>query len=150
MSNISTIYDAIRTTMATLLPTHKELVNARQIEANDLLFMVKGQCVLIADAFNTNRILSCKLSVSRNVIVTITRQVFGTDRDITKKVETEKALLEDHFILLNEFEKNVTLNGVTAKITYVSDTGIEEIYTESLLFLMMQINFNFEYFETLT
>ena len=150
MSKISLIYDAMRTSLTTLLPTHNELVNARQIEQNDTLFLIKGQAVLLADGFNTNRILTCKLSVQRNAIVTISRQVFGTDRDISKKIATEKSLLEDHYIILKEFEKNVTLSSNVSKISYVSDSGIQEIYTDSLLFLMLQTTFSFEYLEDLT
>lgn len=150
MSTISTIVDTIRTRLATVLPSHKKLKNNSNIILNDTLFLAQGQTLQVSSAFNTNRVLGCQLSLTRSVVVSITRQSYGTLRDDALRETTEKALLEDHYLVVKDLEKDPDLNSTCARFVYVSDTGIQEIFIEELQFLMIQITFEFEYFENLT
>ena len=150
MSKITTIIDNIRTRVATILPTHKELPNNRTIGENDTLFLSKGRAVSIGPGANTNRLVGCKLSIQRIVTVTITRAHFGVDRDTTVRNNLEKNLLEDQFLIIQDLEKDPDVDGVTARMVYSSDNGIEEVFGEQGHFLMIQTIFDFEYLEDLT
>lgn len=150
MSKISTIIDNFRTRMATILPDHKELRHVRAIEENDELFMAKGQAVAYGFGSNTNRNLSCRLSKVINVVATVTRAVRGHDRDVETRIEAEKDLLEDQLLIIKDIEKDASLDSITARIAYVSDNGIEEIFVGKGHYLMIQSNFELEYFEELT
>lgn len=149
MSQISTIYDAVRLRMATLFPTFKELPYPSSIEFNDSLFLTTGWAVQIADAFNTRRLLSCQFSISRNITVTLTRQNFGLDRDIPTRIAAEKAILENHFTMVKDLEKDPDLASTLAKIEYQSDFGIQTLFNQQLHFLYIQSTFSIEYFENL-
>lgn len=149
MSSISTIYDTLRVRMATIFPDHKELPYNQTINLNDGLFLTQGWAVYFADAINTNRLLSCQLSLSRNVNITLSRKVFGLDRDVTTRVTVEKNLLEDHLILIKDIEKDPDLNGAAAKILYISDLGIQTLFSEQMHYLYIQTIFSIEYFENL-
>jgi len=150
MSDISTIIDNMRTRVAAVFPTHKKLPNNRQIEENDTLFLSKGYAVAIGPGANTRRLLSCKLSVNRAAIITITRAHFGVDRDTVVRDTLEKNLLEDQFLLIKDLEKDPSLDGFVAKINYSTDNGIEEVFVEQGHFLMIQTVYEFEYFENLS
>ena len=83
-------------------------------------------------------------------MITLTRAVRGTDRDISARLTTEKALLEDHLTLIKDFEKDPTLDTSSAKVNYLSDNGINEVFTGAGHFLMIQLTYAIEYFEDLS
>lgn len=149
MSSISTIYDTLRTRMAAVFPSHKELPYNQTITFNDGLFLTQGWSVYLADAINTRRMLSCQLSVRRNVFVTLTRKVFALDRDVSTRVTAEKSLLEDHFLLVKDIEKDADLAGTAAKVEYQNDLGIQTIFSEQMHYIYIQSVFSVEYFENL-
>lgn len=151
MSNVSSIYDRLRTVMSTALPTHIELANPYVIDADADLNFEKGYAIGFADAINSNRFVGCKMSVTRDFVITITRQLFTTDRDIESRITTEKDLLEDHFTVIKEFENNPNLEDSSiVKAIFVQDGGLEFIRVERTDLLMIQSVFNIEYFEDLT
>lgn len=150
MSNISTAIDAIRTRVSTLLSGHKKLSNNRVIEENAALYLDRGYAVAIGPGVNTNRLVGCKMSLNRSVIVTVTRAHFGVDLDTAVRDTLEKTLLEDQFLIIKDLEKDPTVSEAVAKINYTNDNGIEEVFIEEGHFLMIQTIFDFEYFEDLT
>lgn len=150
MSKISTIYDNVKTRLSTVFPDHYELHNPRNIELNNRLWLTQGQGVLFGSASNTERNLSCRLSIQRDMTITLTRQIYGTDQDLTAKSNTEKQLFEDQYLLIDDLEKDPDLDETTARIAYVSDGGIVEVTFDEVQFLMIQSLFQFEYLETLT
>lgn len=150
MSKITTIIDNIRTRVGTVLTDHKKLCNNRNIDDNDILFLSKGYAVAVGPGNNSNRLLSCNLSIQRTAIVTITRAHFGVDLDTTVRDSLEKSLLEDQFLLIKDLEKDPDLEGILARISYGGDNGIEEVFVDEGHFLMVQTNFDFEYLESLS
>ena len=149
MSKISTILDNLRTRVSTVLPTHKQLPFNREIEENDTLFLSKGYAIAVGPGSNTNRNLSCRLSIARTAIITVTRAHFGVDRDITVRNTLEKDLLEDQFLIIDDLEKDPSLESVVAQIKYESDNGIEEVFVDTGHFLKIETVYSFEYLETL-
>jgi len=149
MSRISDIYDALRARLVAIYPSHRELARPSNIQLNDLLTMSKGQGLRILEGNNTNRLIGCKLSIRRSCEVTVTRQIFARELDIAARVQTEKDLFEDQFLLIKDFEKDATLSTVTAKIAYLADNGVEEIFIDQTEYIMTKTIFEFEYLEDL-
>lgn len=150
MSTISSIYDALQTLVGTtLFPTKLELVNPIDIPANADQILKNGWGIAVGNASNTFRQVSCQLSISRSFTFTLTRQIEAIHIDTAARATTEKALLEDHYTLIKELEKNAQLSGLYKKLDYQSDNGIEEIVADKKSFLMIQTQVEVEYFEAL-
>ena len=149
MSKISTIIDTFRTRLSTVLPDHKELPYNRQIEMNSNLYLDKGYAFSTSTKSHTNRSLSCRISQNMTAIITVTRLVFAHDRDIEKRVLVEKTLYEDQFLLINDLQKDADLSSSASNVSYVSDNGIEDVFSNETHFLMIQSTFDFEYFDNL-
>ena len=147
---ISLLHDDLYSMMGALFPAKKVLADSLNLYNNDELFLADGYSIYIGPAFNTKREVSCRLSVSRQLIISITKAPYAGHKDIDKIKKTEKDLLEELHTLINDFSKNdsyVNLRGV--KRDYLSDGGIIRAFGESRSILSIQAIFNVEYFENL-
>lgn len=147
-TNISTIFDAISAKLNTIYSTtHKKLTNPYVAEENDEKTLSRGYGFFLGSGTNTNRQMECMASISRevNFINTIINR--GTDRDTDIRQTAEKTLLEDQFLLIKELEKEPTISLVVAKMIYLSDNGIEQVYGKENNYLMIQSIFEIEYLE---
>lgn len=149
MSKITSIFDAMVTRVSGVLTDHARLTDPYNIEQNTDLTLEKAFGVAVLDGVNTERNLSCQLSVQRTVQVSIARRYSAHELDIISKDDTVKALLEDHFLVVDAFEEEPTLGSLVAKGAYSSDSGIIFI-RDNEPFLAIQTNFLMEYFEDLT
>lgn len=147
MSSISTIYDTLRTQLATTLSSHTELNNPYVLEDEADIMFDAGWTIGLFEGENTNRNLCPKLSLSRNFTVTVTRRTFSPDRDITERVTAEKALFEDMISVIQDLQCMEDAN--ISKIEYVSDNGLEFLLGDRFNILLIQATFNVEYFENL-
>ncbi len=156
MSNISLAYDQIVTVVQAKFPTHKELANPYVPEQNDDLSYEKAWGVSVEGGINTRRQLGCAFTISRDLIITLTRKVYLGDlqRSNTaseKRRTKEKDLLEDQYQLIKEVETNVALGASTpiTRIEYESDSGIEFIRSGQSDLIMIRSLFSMEYFENI-
>ena len=149
MSTISTAYDKIVTEMTTLYPSHRRLTNPYQVEQNVEKFLEQGWGISVQAGLNTERQLSCRLSVQRTVNLILSRKFFARELNVESKADTEKLILEDHFSLLENFEKDHTLDGTVTNFKYVSDSGIEFVFAEKNQYLVLTSVYEMEYFETI-
>jgi hypothetical protein len=150
-TTISGIHDDLYSMMASLFPSKKVLADSLNLYNNDEIFLADGFAIYIGPANNTKREVACRLSVSRQIVISLTKAPFAGHKDIDKLKATEKALLEELHIVINDFSKNdsyATLRGV--KRDYLSDGGIIRAFGESRSILSIQASFNVEYFENLT
>lgn len=150
MSVITNLYAQLNTTLPTLFSTHKKMVDPQNVENNDNFILNKGYGFYIGPSTNTNRLINCKYSISRNVTIVLTRSNKGTDRDTTIRETAELALLEDQHILVKAMEADVDLNQVVASFKYTSDNGVEYLNVNSHGFLVCRISFDAEYLESLS
>lgn len=150
MSNITDIYNAIVTQVATLFPNKRELSDSLIIDNNDELALEDGYGIYFGPATNTLRQIGCKFSIRRDIIITLTQSVRAGHKSITKIQTAEKALLENHFTLINDFSKNENIGAVVSKRDYISDTGLERVFGERRNFIMIESIFAIEYFEDFT
>ena len=151
MSAISTIYDSIVSLLGTTYSTgYFKLKNPYEVEENDNKSLNKGYGFRINTGDNSNRQLSCHLSMRRDVTFINTIVNRGTERDDTIRETAEKTLLEDQYKLIEALENDPTINDLCAKMVYVSDNGIEQIYGENNNYLMIETTYEIEYIENLS
>jgi hypothetical protein len=150
MSQISLLHDDIYSELATLFPSKKILTNNLVIEANNHESLENGYAVYLGTALNTRKLVSCQLSINREVTITLTMQIRGSHNSLPKIKEYEKLLLEDQFTLIKRFSKLDELS--TAKlnaVNFTNDNGIQRVFSDKRLTIMIETNFEIDYFESL-
>lgn len=151
MSIISNAYDALLTRLDTLYPSlsgWNRLPNPYKPEENTELFLRQGYGVAMGPGQNTNRQVNCKFSVSRDMVVILTRKYDALENDAVGKAVTEKQLFEDQYALINDLEQDISINGQTMYTRYISDGGIEYVRGDTDRFLILRTVFSLEYMET--
>jgi len=155
MSVISDIYDELNTRIDALFTTpnfpantFKKLVRPKDIVANESLALNRGYGWYFGEAINTNRNLSsCGFSIRRPITFVNTIVARGTERDIDIRDTAHKRLLEDHYVLLANFEQTPTLLSGKAHMFFETDNGIEDVFDDMKNYLVIQSIYNVEYFE---
>jgi len=150
MSTISEIHDAIVSLVAGQLTTYKQLPNPYFIQDNNELFLTKGFGVAVGPGFRTDRQLSCQFSWRRDFTVVLSRLVTTTDHNISQRETLVKSLLEDHTLVMETLEKNVSLNGLCVKAEVISDTGIQFLEGATGRYFVIELDISTEYFKDLT
>lgn len=150
MSNFSTLYDAIVTRIETVLSSHVRLPNPYKIEENTETYLRLGWGVAMTSATNTKRELSCRVSIRRDFVVTITRKFYAVESNVSNKVSVEKALIEDMILLIHDFYDNTALPGALGIVEFESDAGINYVFSGKDSFLALPITFSVESFETVS
>jgi hypothetical protein len=148
-TKVTSVYDALVTLIGTTLSTYTKIINPYIPEDNSELFLVKGYGVGFGNGENTERQLSCKLSVLRTFKVILVNQVVLTDHDELGHASLEKTILEDSIKILSALETNTTLNGNAIKSIYRTDSGIEFLEGDRSKYLLLEIDIECEYFEDL-
>lgn len=151
MSNISDAFDAIKTLVETTLPDHKQLTNPYDIGENTTDSLLQGWGLALNAGLNTQRELSCRLSLQRTISIPIARARHGSSLDTLKKETNEKLLLEDQFLIVKALEKDPTVNdnATITRFVFTGDGGIETVYADSDAYIVLISNFELEYFENL-
>jgi hypothetical protein len=149
MSNITTVYNAIQTTIAALFPSKYELSDPSVIDNNDTASLANGYGIDFGSALNSNRVIGCVYSIQRTINITVTRQFLGGHKSNTLLDDANKLLLEDLHLLIKEFEKNNVIGGAVANRKFISDGGIERVFGENKTFIMIRAQFQIEYSEDL-
>ena len=151
MSKITTIYDAIVTHVATLLPNHSRLRNPYEIEGNINSVLKKAYGIAMGTGRNTRRLVGEQHSVERIIIITLTRQVFAKESDITAKDTGVKNIFEDQAILLKDAWSIQNFTTGSSKFQYVNDAGLEFVrIDEGFRFVKIETTFIVEYIENIT
>lgn len=149
MSKISTAYDELNTILIGLFPNKIQLANAISIEQNTDAALKDGYGIHIGPGLNTNRHVSCKMSLQRGMTIILTIQSFANELRTAERYVAMKALLEEHFILTKRFENDPTLT-TAGNFVFLSDAGIQQVINESNQFFKIETLFKMEYFEDLT
>lgn len=150
MSKISQIHDALISLIAGQLSTYIKLPNPYFIRDNNELFLKKGYGVAVGTGTRTDRLLSCQFSWQRDFHVVLTQLVTTTDSNTTQRETIVKNLLEDHTLVIEQIEKNTSLNGLCIRSEVVSDTGIQYLEGETGRYFVIEIDVVTEYLKDLT
>lgn len=146
-SAFSTSYDEMRVLIAaTLGATYTELNNPYFVEDDADIMLAKGWTLGIADASNTNRTICNKITVARDLFITMTKRYYAPSRDITARVTAEKELIDDQVNLLKALVVYTTDSIV--KIDYNLDSGINFLAGDRFGILQLDTTVSLEYFES--
>lgn len=149
-TSITAIYDQLHTKMGSLLPELKRLPFAYSLTENPDIMLKSGYAVTIGEGENTQRQIGGNLSIRRNFKISICQAVTAIDSDSAKKAATEKSLFESQLAIINDLEKDPTLNQTATNSKYVSDGGIGFIYGDNSKFLYIDTTISIEYMEPIT
>jgi hypothetical protein len=150
MSKITQIYDSLVARVSLVLPTYRRLTNPYEVEDNNELYMTKGFGVAVGPGVRTDRIISCQKSWERGFNIILVNQITTTDHNISANEIIQKNILEDHFALFSDLEKETTLSAITIRSQVESDDGLEFVNLETSRYYVMQINVLTEYLEDLS
>jgi hypothetical protein len=154
MSKISTFYDALITLINNTFTgsdAKLELDDPYNPENNNEVILKNGFGVQIGELVNDKRTLEGKTTFSKRVSVIFTRQHFGSDRNAAVRRTTEKNLLEDELTLIKAiWNDGGTLSSSVSHMIFETDGGIESIFNDKTNFLMLRMDFNIKYIETIT
>ena len=148
MTEISDIYDAIITRVDALLPNHKRLPNPFELDQNPDQYLRQGWTFRVESGQNTNRHQGCQESHENNFSIIITRSFSGGDLRVDKKDDTQKALLEDFQLLMDDFEQTPILDSVH-KFRYDTHDAITPVKGDEVRFLSLIMQVRAEYFRNL-
>lgn len=151
MSVTSDIYDEIVTRMTALFPNHQRLSHAYTPEESPEPQLRQGWALQHGSGENTNRKLGCKVSVRRQFIIIVTRKYYSHDSDPEAKALTDKDIIEDVRLIINNAESTPYLDGIVnnPNVRYVSDTGVQFVYANNKPFYKSEVLLEAEYFEDL-
>jgi len=150
MSKITEIRNEFETVIKSVLTSARQIANPYEIEKTANVILKNGFGIAFGPGTNTERQLSCQLSIDREIAIVITRQVSATEHDTARREEIEKDILEDQFLVIKAIERDPSLNNKAARARYTSDNGLEYLLLENSRYFVLQSNFAFEYFEDLT
>jgi len=123
MSRIGTILTDLKAELAALFPSHSQLSNPYSVAENTEGALRQGWGFRPSAGLNAKRNISCKLSIDRDIVILLTRQVFAGELDVDSKDAADRLLLEDHFTLIKNFEEKTEFSQVAA-MDYISDVTV--------------------------
>lgn len=150
MTKITNIREELESIIAASVAGYKQIPNPYEIEKTSNVILKKGFAIAFGPGTNTERLLSCQLSIDREIAIVLTRQVSSTEHDTNRRESIEKDILEDQFLIIRAIERDPSLNNKAARARYVGDNGLEFLSLENSRYFVLQSNFAFEYFEDLT
>ena len=154
-TKISTLIDSMRSIIDTALPDHLEVINPYFPEESDDLTLKKCWGLALRSGVNSNREQNCRYSMVQNIELLIARTAFSghirTATAIQERIDVEKLLMEDRHLVVSNFENSPQINSNDiARCEFLNDGGIEFVRIDESDILMIKMNFEVEYFESLT
>ncbi len=150
MSKVTTLYEDLIAKMVSLYPDHKRLHNPYSVSENNERFLQKGWGIQVLSGNNSQRQVSCQLSVERDFGIVLSRKWFSMEQRTAQKETAEKALLEDQFLLLDAFSGAADqISDAIVRSQFVSDSGILFVTGEKDNFIHVVTLVRIEYFENL-
>lgn len=146
MTTATEIYDGLVSRISALLPNHKRLPYPYDLENNNEDFLEQGWGIAVRSSENTNRELCNRKSLRRSYEIILTRKYYSLDHDVTKRADTEKSLLEDAWILYDDFCENLWIASEKGLIQALGDNGIEPVFAAEKPFFTVRINADVELF----
>lgn len=146
---IADVYQRLIDLIGETFTDKSQLTNPYVLDDNEDIFLKSGYGVAILPTSNLNRATSCLYSIGRDVEITFTKQIFGTNRDISERQTVEKGLMQDQLDLIKAIDSDGQLNDLLANSAFLGDNGIEFIFNDRNNFVALTCNFTLEYHEQL-
>jgi hypothetical protein len=149
MSKITTLYDTFIGRVEAVLPNHLRLSDPYLFEKNTDSEKRQGYGVRISSGEHTGNNVSCDIILRQEFTLVLTRISQGRELAAAKKVEAEKQLLEDLFLVIKDIEGDSDMSMPTVVVSgaYVSHNGIEFITGQRDDLLKIEASFSFRYRE---
>ena len=142
MSKITTVYNAVKSSLAGVFPSHIRLPNPYDIEANPL--MGRSLYGFKIDDGNQETLEFCNYSIDRRIIIVLVeRHVMNEGRADGFDIAS-LALLENTNLVLKEFLNSSEL-GISSSIERISlgsASAIKSLNNNDESFLFTEISFN--------
>lgn len=151
-TKITTVYDAFRSTLATLFPNKKDIPNPYSIEDNDQHVIADAYGLKVSNIVTADIDILKESTVSYVFTVVLARELVRVDSDTDILPTQTKALLEDEVIIRKDFLNADQLNVATsvARIDYVTASGVQFFKKGNKHnFISLEIDFNVDIFETI-
>jgi len=147
MSNISTIYDTLRTEIPTLsgFTTKTEIPLPDSLTSNIDNVMRDGWGIIVGGASPSGFIEFNSQFTDQEFTIVLTREIFRQTTSVEPGVTTNKAMLEDVNTLKARFLQSdeLGIHSNIAKIEFASSTGIEFVETGKNNLRSMSVTFIF-------
>lgn len=150
MTKISEIREQLETLITTALTGYRQIPNPYEIEKTSNVILRKGFGIAFGPGTNTERMLSCQLSVDRDFSILLTREVAVTEHDAAGREAVEKSIFEDLHLLIKAIETDADLATKASRARYVSDNGLEYVGLENSRYFLIAATFAAEYFESIS
>lgn len=149
MTKISTIRAALETIILGVVSGYQKIPNPYELEKISNVILRQGYGIAFGPGSNTERQLSCQLSIDRDFAVILTREVAATEHDASGRETIEKSIFEDQYLIIKAIEKDSDLLATASRARYVSDNGLEYVGLENSRYFVLVSTFATEYFENL-
>lgn len=150
MSNISTIYDTLRTALTAKLSGKTEIPNPYSLEDNMVQFLENGWGLTIDDGAPGSIDVYCLDSESRNFTLILTKILYNLDGTNTRLIADSKTLLENIRAARNDllaYDKLATDS--IQKIDFVGASGIQFLPAEKFSVIYATLTIGVEYVENI-
>lgn len=128
-TNFTTVYNQVRTELATLFPSAKELPIPDRLEDNSDPFLLLSYGVIVGEGISRLDFDNSEYLEDRKFIVVLTRMVKTTDHSGSALITAKLAMIEDAVTMKRDF-LNLAQIGVPSaiqKIDLDGDSGINFI-----------------------
>jgi hypothetical protein len=143
------LHEKIITDLKEIFPNKTRLYNGYTIQSNNELALDNGFGVAYGSGRNGNKFIGTKMGVERDFTISLTKKYYALENESEQRAIAERELMEDFQTMVKHFEGDADLDGIAAKFLYATDSGIQQIFTESQNFIYISVTFDSEYFETL-
>lgn len=150
MSDISDIIDAVSAHVEAQVVGITKIPNPYEPTKNPDMFLKNGYGLGVGPATNTNRKLSCQVSIQREIVIMLLREVAMVDTRADDIENQLKTLLEDELLIIKAIENDQDLGGVSYQARYSDSDSVDYLEEDSSKYFKLVTAFQVEYAEPIT
>lgn len=153
MSNITTVFDFLKSEIVTALPQHSELANSYFPETEAELKYAKAFGIGIGEA-SISDVENFIVVFKRQFIISIVRKCFTYNRNSVTRQTTEKDLIEDELLVIKQVFSNTKQNSwklpYIKALSFIRDAGIDFVRVDREDILILRFVVEIDYHEQRT
>jgi hypothetical protein len=151
MSKISTIFDAIKTSVGTIFSTKIVIPNPYSLVDNPSVLLKDSWGLVVSDESIGPLNTFCEYHSTRAFNIVLVKQVFRLENNVDAFETTAKAILEDAKTLKDKMTERAQLSQDSSidKIDFTSASGLQFLRVENFDYVYMSLSFGVSYSETI-
>lgn len=151
MSNVSTIHSAIKSRLSTIFPNKTVIPNPFELDQNNDNLLKDGYGIFYGAASLPEFDLGIHIQgYLREFNIVLAKKVYRLEVDSQPFETVQLALLEDQNTMVNSLANVRSIDPNVVRLEYVSDSGVEFIFSEKNNYLAITTNFDVSYKELKT